>query len=255
MIKRTIRRLGVVDLFVGSGLLTIFAIRGFLATAGYPVVGNESLHIAHMLWGGLMLCGVTLYLLLAKSPNKIAATLLAGVGFGLFIDELGKFITRDNDYFFKPAIMLIYLIFLIIWLGTRPIIARSSNVRFIPRASWPKHGMARALLISCMLVQLAVAVIFFVVLVRGDFDQTFGHLGVSRWMLFLYALFCMVIVSASYALVKRQDDSAAKILLIATIFSIICIYPIIFYIHQFVGYFALVVGLAVVITTTHKRDD
>jgi len=41
--------------------------------------------------------------------------LLAGTGFGLFIDEVGKFITADNNYFFKPALSVIYICFLVLF--------------------------------------------------------------------------------------------------------------------------------------------
>jgi hypothetical protein len=43
----------------------------------------------------------------------IWAALLSGVGLGLFIDEVGKFITSNNNYFFPLAAPIIYLAFLL----------------------------------------------------------------------------------------------------------------------------------------------
>jgi len=108
------------DLFLVCAVSTVIAIRSFLALAGYPQVGNETLHIAHMLWGGLLMLIALFLVLMFKSRVWMAwAAVLGGIGFGTFIDELGKFITSDNDYFFQPTIALIYIIFVALYLITR----------------------------------------------------------------------------------------------------------------------------------------
>lgn len=97
--------------FGASVILT----RVFLDLANYPQLGGSGLHIAHLLWGGLALVVAALLMLVYASPsvNRIGAV-LAGLGIGLFIDEVGKFITTDNNYFFRAAAPIIYVCFLVV---------------------------------------------------------------------------------------------------------------------------------------------
>jgi hypothetical protein len=104
------------EIWLVSAVATILGIRAYLYLTGYPQVGGDTLHIAHMLWGGLgLVIGFGMIMLTAHGVWKPVATVVAGVGFGAFIDELGKFITKDNDYFFKPTIALIYAILIILY--------------------------------------------------------------------------------------------------------------------------------------------
>ena len=93
---------------------SVILIRLFLELTGYPQVGNSELHIAHVLWGGLLLFGASLLpLIFANRWVYKAGALLAGVGVGLFIDEVGKFITQNNNYFYPAAAPIIYAFFLL----------------------------------------------------------------------------------------------------------------------------------------------
>lgn len=98
-------------------VVTILATRGYLQATGFPQIGGGGLHIAHMLWGGLlMLVGNVLLLAFLGRHIRRMASFVAGIGFGLFIDELGKFITSNNDYFYQPTIGIIYLILIALFL-------------------------------------------------------------------------------------------------------------------------------------------
>ncbi len=113
------------DLFLVSAVSAILAIRFYLELAGYPQVGGATLHVAHMLWGGLLMLAAIVLLLsyMGKAVARFGA-LLGGLGFGTFIDEVGKFVTRDHDYFYRPAVALIYVTFVGTYLVIRSIHAR-----------------------------------------------------------------------------------------------------------------------------------
>ena len=112
-----------IELFVVVAVATILIVRSVLAATGWPQLGGGKIHFAHLLWGGLgMLIALILFMAMEGRLWKQLATLAAGIGFGLFIDELGKFITSDNDYFFRPVFAFIYLIFIAIFLVTRALL-------------------------------------------------------------------------------------------------------------------------------------
>ncbi|OHA50555.1 MAG: hypothetical protein A3A97_03205 [Candidatus Terrybacteria bacterium RIFCSPLOWO2_01_FULL_40_23] len=108
--------------FLIAAVSSLLLIRAFLNLTGYPQFGSGDWHIAHMLWGGMLMMASIFMLLwfLDKNAKRIAA-IIGGVGFGAFIDELGKFLTSDNNYFFQPTIVLIYIIFVFLFLVVRAI--------------------------------------------------------------------------------------------------------------------------------------
>jgi hypothetical protein len=90
--------------------VTVVATRLYLSLTGYPQIGGGTIHLAHAVWGGLLLIVSALWVLSWSHRGALTTSaVLAGVGSGLFIDEIGKFITRDNDYFFPLAAPIIYV--------------------------------------------------------------------------------------------------------------------------------------------------
>ncbi len=107
----------LLELFLVASVSTVLIVRLALHLTGYPSVGGGFLHFAHVLWGGLLMLAalITALSFLDRSAMRIAAV-GGGIGFGLFVDEIGKFVTRSNDYFFQPAVALIYVVFIGVFL-------------------------------------------------------------------------------------------------------------------------------------------
>jgi len=102
---------------------TVIATRSFLELTGYPRIGGGELHIAHALFGGILLFVASLLPLVLSGRSVYRATaVLGGIGIGLFIDEVGKLITSQNNYFYPAAAPIIYATFLLaafVWVRAR----------------------------------------------------------------------------------------------------------------------------------------
>lgn len=128
-----------IELALVAAVATVLIIRGYLQLTGYPKVGNGELHIAHLLYGGLMMIlAVFTMLVLLNTGARWLAALLGGVGFGFFIDEVGKFISKDVNYFFKPAVAVMYAVFMVLFLAL-------AALRRWRVASRPRVALANAL--------------------------------------------------------------------------------------------------------------
>ncbi|ORA31291.1 hypothetical protein [Mycobacterium aquaticum] len=135
--------------FVLIAIATILLTRLYLRLTGYPQIGGGNLHIAHALWGGaLMMLALVIGWMVLGFGARIVCVVLGGVGFGLFLDEVGKFVTKDNDYFYGPAAEIMYILVVLILLGARvirglrPLTAREC---LASAASIAADGVARGL--------------------------------------------------------------------------------------------------------------
>jgi hypothetical protein len=119
-IVRNVEFAQLFDTFFITSITTILVVRFFLKITGYPEIGGSTLHISHLVPGSiLMLVSVLVLLAAVNRAARGFAAVVAGIGFGLILDELGKFITKDNNYFFHATPGLIYLTFVILYLVVR----------------------------------------------------------------------------------------------------------------------------------------
>ena len=102
-------------LVIISYAATILLTRLYLNLTGFPAIYTEGLHIRHNLWGALfMAIGGVMALLFGGEAILPMIALLLGVGLGLFMDEIGEFLTVNLNYFWPGSYTLMYAAFLIL---------------------------------------------------------------------------------------------------------------------------------------------
>ena len=125
----------VLTVFIWT-VVSVLGTRLYQAAAGYPTIGRGQWHVAHMLFGGIiMVTAMMIELIFTGDKLKKWVAAIFGLGWGLFIDEVGKFITRDNNYWFRPAPMIIYISMIILFLIYKYLERKNTEIRVKSRIS------------------------------------------------------------------------------------------------------------------------
>src|SRR5579862_7538361 len=75
--------LGRFETFFFAAVSTVVLVRAFLIVTGYPKVGGHGLHVAHVLWGGLLMGSAIAMVMVAPGSRwRHRAAILGGIGFG-----------------------------------------------------------------------------------------------------------------------------------------------------------------------------
>jgi hypothetical protein len=130
-------------------ITTILVTRAYLWITDYPQVGGGSLHIAHALYGGaFMMLSLLVSWWLLGFGARLFSVVLGGIGFGLFLDEVGKFVTKDNDYFYGPSAEIMYVLVVFVLIAgriLREVRPLSAHEKVASAASIAADGVARGL--------------------------------------------------------------------------------------------------------------
>lgn len=242
MFKMNKEAIALIEYFLVCAVSAFLVIRIFLGLTGFPQLGGNGLHIAHMLWGGLlMLIAILISLCFSDKKSKHFVAIIGGIGFGTFIDEIGKFLTSDNNYFFQPAIAIIYVIFVLIFLFTRYLSRYDSKEEHVDnffghKISWVSEFYKKTILnkivsrliiiyfIVKTLFYFGIALIFFI---QPKFLLTHVQVLIVFSTIGLIGIF---VLNGLFFYFRKQKIECYKSLLIANLISIF-----IFQVYQFVN--------------------
>jgi len=117
---RDLKSDNLMEVFMVTAVASVLTIRFLLALTGYPQLGMAGLHIAHVLFGGMMMMlSIVVLLSFVNRTSRKWAAAIGGAGFGAFVDEIGKFVTSDANYFFQPAVAMMYVTFIFVYFLAR----------------------------------------------------------------------------------------------------------------------------------------
>lgn len=250
--NKTSNKLDILDTFVLSGVLTVLFTRAFLKISGFPTLGSDFLHIAHVLWGGLFLTSAVLLLLLSDKVNKMFAAFLGGVGLGLFIDEVGKFITKDNNYFYEASFMVIYLVFISIWFLSRLILVKTHKVAFLSPAEWPKPLWATKAIYFWAGSQAIIGLVLLIAMI-SSFQTTEKVVDITGIGLVLGCVYALSLGVGVLRMHQNKLSEAARILRGATLFAILLVYPFVFFEYPFIGTVGVISTVIITIALSKVR--
>jgi hypothetical protein len=250
-------------LVVASFGVSVVVTRAFLGATAYPKVGGGEFHVAHVLWGGVLLfAGGLIALAGASRRSGDLAAVLIGAGVGLFVDEVGKFITTSNDYFFPVAAPIIYAVFMasvLILLVVRerfgePLVpvpaapARWPHLRAILIVGYLGSGIV-AIIESLGVVGLAASI-------RTPFDLLISQAAAAElsgnplWLdvhAMVSAAAGGLFVAAAALLLLHRDGRGVRVGLAGSVISLTVLALVAFYVNQFAAVGGVAVQAAMVI--------
>lgn len=103
---------GVLFFFLLSLLCTRLFMEYFYDSVGSLYVGG--LHIQHHFYGAILIIISAVWSILYSNDAALrTSSVTLGVGLGLFIDEMGEYMTPDLNYWWKGSFSLIYIVVII----------------------------------------------------------------------------------------------------------------------------------------------